>query len=179
MTIIKLDNPITDTYKEFKSFVRSPDFPWFWESSSTYGEEREGHNDHGYYTHAFLKKPGQSDLRGVKWFSQATSSYIDHAHQVAFEIFEQNNIDAQVIYRISANCEHPTQDGLPDLPHYDHSFPHENILIYLNDPHEGYTVVEEEKYLGKEDEVILFNGLHYNFPPIKDRRLVIVITFLR
>tara|TARA_Y100001963_G_scaffold156482_1_gene250176 strand:+ start:666 stop:1259 length:594 start_codon:yes stop_codon:yes gene_type:complete len=191
----QLNNPLTPSYQDFKSLVKSANFPWFWQetcaidykdSSFTQAgvlenmlhrsnEDTDEHENHGYYTHTFLKGPDSNEFL----YPEKNSQYISLFHQVVSEILKYNKIDIKTIYRMSVNCEHPTEKGLPDLPHYDHHWPHENLLIYLSNPQNGYTVVEGEKYLGKEDDVILFNGLHYSFPPSKDRRLVSVTTFLR
>ena len=39
-------------------------------------------------------------------------------------------------------------------------------------------MVEDKKYLGKEDDIIIFQGKHYSAPPSKGRRIVLVATFL-
>ena len=177
MTIQKLNNPLTDTYRKFKSVVFGEDFPWFWFPSTTYNPQDgkyRGHEDHGYYTHTLLNKPGIDDI----FFAKQNSQVLPLANNVAAEILSFNNIIPKVFYRLSVNCEHPTDSGWPDLPHYDHEFPHHNMLIYLTSCNKGYTSVQGKKYFGEEDDVILFNGEHFNAPPRKDRRIVMVTTFM-
>ena len=42
----------------------------------------------------------------------------------------------------------------------------------------GETFVEGEKFDPKEDDVIVFEGRHYMKRPIKDKRIVLVATFM-
>ena len=79
---------------------------------------------------------------------------------------------------MGANCDHATESGDPDQPHYDHEFPHKNLLIYFSDTNGGYTMVDDERYDGEENDVIIFDGLHYNKPPSKGRRIVLITTFI-
>ena len=83
------------------------------------------------------------------------------------EILEFNDIKIKGLYRINANLTFPTAPLLPSIPHVDHDFPHENILIYLNDTG-GDTVVDGEHYSPHEDDVITFGGeKHYMYPQKK------------
>ena len=49
--------------------------------------------------------------------------------------------------------------------------------VYLTNPEGGSTVCEGEEFTGKEDDAIIFEGKHYNYPPKRGRRMVIVATF--
>ena len=184
--IKQLKNPLTDTYKEFKRLITTdPAFPWYWQEKTVTGEHitsdfmknmfRRGHKSRGYYTHGFLVRPTHRH-----WYPKGNSIHIDLAHQVALEFFGFNNIKMKSIYRMSANCEHSTEENLPDFYHVDHSFPHQNMLVYLNDTEGGETLVDKERYAGKEDDVIIFDGYsikHCNKPPRVGRRIVFVVTF--
>ena len=161
--IKQLKNPLTDTYKEFKRLITTdPAFPWYWQEKTVTGEHitsdfmknmfRRGHKSRGYYTHGFLVRPTHRH-----WYPKGNSIHIDLAHQVALEFFGFNNIKMKSIYRMSANCEHSTEENLPDFYHVDHSFPHQNMLVYLNDTEGGETLVDKERYAGKEDDVIMFD----------------------
>ena len=176
MAIKKLINPLSENYKQFKKLVNHQEFTWHWmDSSVQLSQKTDGYLNLGYYTHAFLTRPET----GQFLFPKQSSDFLREVQSVMLEILLANNIKPAIFYRISANCEHPHESNLPNMPHNDHQFPHENLLIYLNDPKGGYTMVENEKYYGKEDDVILFNGFHCNAHPKTGRRLVSIATFLR
>ena len=56
-------------------------------------------------------------------------------------------------------------------------FPHKNMLIYLNDS-DGDTVCGNDRYSPKEDAIIEFEGEHYHYLPSKDKRVVLVVTYI-
>tara|TARA_B100000287_G_scaffold220721_1_gene208193 strand:- start:78 stop:644 length:567 start_codon:yes stop_codon:yes gene_type:complete len=183
--IEQLENPLTDAYKELKRLVTEEgrvDFPWYWYEktvlenipASIANIFQRGHENRGFYTHNFLVRPEENG------HSKPNSTYYDLAYQVALDIFVHNKIKVKSIYRMSANCEHPTKNNLPDFYHIDHHFPHHNMLVYLNDTAGGNTLVDKERYAGKEDDVIIFDGYsikHCNKPPRVGRRIVFVVTF--
>lgn len=172
----KLINPLSRSYKEFKQLVNDQEFTWSWSPVSVpLSVKPDKFMDKGYYTHAFLTRPEEGHLL----FPKESSKHIKLAYTIVSQILMTNNIKPSIFYRINANCDHPDESGLPNLPHVDHKFPHENLLIYLSNPNEGYTMVEGEKYYGKEDDVILFNGVHCNAAPKIGRRLVTIATFSR
>ena len=169
-----LKNPKTDTYKNFKNFMLSGDFPWFRMGSTAFEDHQEGHEDFSFLSHRFLTRPLNSCL-----YSKVNSSHVDEMQRVFREIAFANDIDPQVIYRMNANAVYPTANNLPSPLHVDHNFPHNNMIIYLTDLHGGSTMVEGKEYMAQEDDVLIFDGkLHCARPPRKDVRIVLVITFL-
>ena len=169
-----LKNPKTDTYKNFKNFMLSGDFPWFRMGSTAFEDHQEGHEDFSFLSHRFLTRPLNSCL-----YSKVNSQYVEHMQEVFREIAFANDIDPQVIYRMNANAVYPTANNLPSPLHVDHNFPHNNMIIYLTDLHGGSTMVEGKEYMANEDDVLIFDGkLHCARPPRKDVRIVLVITFL-
>ena len=176
MKIKKLINPFTKNYQQFKTLVNHQQFTWHWiESSVQLSQKTDGYLNLGYYTHAFLTRPET----GQFLFPKQSSEHVGDVQKVMLQILLANNIKPALFYRMSVNCDHASDSELPNIAHIDHKFPHENLLIYLNDPKEGYTLVEDKKYYGKEDDVILFSGLHCNASPKTGRRLVSIVTFLR
>jgi len=169
-----LKNPKTDTYKNFKNFMLSGDFPWFRMGSTAFEDHQEGHEDFSFLSHRFLTRPLNSCL-----YTKVNSSHVDEMERVFREIAYANDIDPQVIYRMNANAVYPTENNLPSPLHVDHDFPHNNMIIYLTDPQGGSTIVEGKEYMANEDDVLIFDGkLHCARPPRKDVRIVLVITFL-
>ena len=88
-----------------------------------------------------------------------------------------NNIDIDMIYRMCANCVHPTEKNIPGPEHVDHLFPHKNLIVYLTNFKGGATCCGGETYNGKEDDIITFEGTHNFYPPVDNRRVVLVATY--
>ena len=134
--------------------------------------------DLAFYSHGFLQGPSPMH----KMYSNANSEYLPHVTQVIAQIFEINNISPQCVYRINANAVHPVEGNVLTVPHYDHEFPHTNLLIYLTDVG-GDTICFDEHgkkhtFTPKEDDIVIFDGLHCMIPPKKGRRVVIIATYL-
>ena len=72
--------------------------------------------------------------------------------------------------------DHQYMDAITQ-PHMDHEFPHKNMLIYLTDAG-GSTIVEGEEFAPEEDDVIIFEGMHWHKLPKKERRVVLVMTYI-
>ena len=169
-----LVNPKTLEYKKLKEYNLSKSFPWYWCETSTWNTPSlEGHSNDGLYHHSFLERAIPE-----RPYTKVNDNNVDKSVKVIDDILKYNNISYSLFYRIGANSAPPTESGLPNMPHEDHHYPHTNILIYLTDTHGGYTMVENEKYIGREDDVIIFQGEHYSFPPSRGRRIVLVSTFL-
>ena len=100
---------------------------------------------------------------------------------------ENTNIDMIIVdlimdhfnmmVRFSENSTHPEQKYIKTSLHTDHDFPHKNMLIYLTDAG-GNTFVEDEKFAPEEDDVIIFEGLHWHQLPKHKRRVVLVMTYI-
>ncbi|NBW57532.1 hypothetical protein EBR43_07085 [bacterium] len=173
--IKQLINPKTQSYLEFKNFVLSLSFSWYW--NSLIGDQHlnvDGYHNIGHYGHVFLERPEQVKNR----IPRQTSEYLNDVSNIILEILESNNIEVNSFLRISANCVHSSDQILNSTPHVDHEFDHKNILLYLTNVG-GSTVVKDEIFTPNEDDIILFGGeTHYMQTPQKDRRVVLVATFV-
>lgn len=175
--ITKLNNLKTKEYYELKQAVDSKMFPWFYQVNST-TDCVEGYDNIPFYGHSFLTRPEPEVKR---YFPVSNSDQFDFVSNLIVQILDFNNIKLNCFFRINANATHPSNLNKLTVPHYDHPWQHNNLLIYLNDAG-GETVVfgengEKEEYHPKEDDVIMFSGLHCHRPPKENRRLVLVATF--
>jgi hypothetical protein len=165
-----LENPKTEAYHELKSLVLSSSFPWFYQNQSTENNSIN-YSNVPFYSHGILIRPEASG------YPVKNSPHADLAVKVALEILTHNNIDYYTLLRINANCLHPFKTTLSTVPHVDHPYKHRNLLLYLTDAG-GDTIVEEQKHTPKEDDALLFEGLHYGQSPMENRRINIIVTFL-
>ena len=175
MSILKLKNPLTINYQELKRNILGTEFPWYWTNQIDIRPGQKDVNRYDnfpVYTHSFLHKPNSEFF-----YSQEKDANCQLFHAVVIEILEYNNINIDIIYRMAANCVHPTEKNLYGPVHTDHDFYHKNLLVYLNNFEGGTTWCEGKTYNGKEDDIISFEGKHNFSPPLKDRRVVLVATY--
>tara|TARA_R100000008_G_scaffold71233_1_gene48995 strand:+ start:4135 stop:4716 length:582 start_codon:yes stop_codon:yes gene_type:complete len=193
MAIQRIDNPRTETYKKLKDKILGQFFPWSWgektittdwQSPDYVDDTVVGqHEDFGFYSHGFLMRPVKNtDVTNC--YPTVSSPFIKEAHDLVTEILDYNKVKYNLIFRMAANCIHTTQHRRYSPLHEDHPWNHTNLLIYLTDTYNGDTVVENkekdqfEQYFGREDEAILFRGVHCHRPPAFNRRIVFIATFL-
>ena len=167
-----LENPKTIKFLSMKEYILSENFEWYWNEKSTVDGDGENVS---FYSHPFLTRPEAFGFGGK--YPKISCNNTESASTIIQEILEHNNIPINTFLRINANCVHPYSEVLKSVPHYDHEFPHKNILIYLSSSG-GSTFVDDEEYSPQEDDVIVFEGLHYHETPLNKRRVVLVATFI-
>ena len=158
-----LKNPKTNHYREFKSTVLSKEFPWRYNVSTNMD----------FYSHVFLQRP---ELNG---YTEPHSKWTNQNCIVMGEIVDYNGLYKDIPYfflRANANATHPDCGRQYSDPHVDHpNTPHSNLIVYLTDA-DGDTIVENDRYSPKEDDVVLFTGQHYMQRPSKGRRVILIST---
>lgn len=178
--IKKLSNPRTQNYFALKQMVNDETFPWFYYPSSVKQKEKyPGHTNHPSYIHTFLERPWNNM---TKLYPEVRSGSMEYIGEVFAEIARENNFVINCLLRACVNCIEPIDNPQLSIPHVDHDFPHNNLIIYLSDAG-GETVVYNdnivEEHHPKEDDIILFrSSLHCYRPSSKKRRLVLVATYI-
>ena len=93
-----LHNPKTRQYFQIKEWVFSSWIPWYWDNGSVVdrpdGFLENGHENFGYSGHTLLSRPGE------KPYCIENSPYLDKVYPIFSEIFEANDLNVNVIYRI-------------------------------------------------------------------------------
>jgi len=175
--ITKLKNPFSRQYEDVKDLFTGSMVSWTNNmSGGKYGDPKSvkvGHEFIPFLSHALLTRP---EMYG---FSVQSSEFLPMVVNLLMEILALNGkTPVKCFHRINANVTFPTEKMIPSEPHVDHQFPHENMLIYLTDKG-GATVVGDEVYEPKEDDIICFPGqsLHYIHPPKTGGRVIIVATY--
>ena len=139
------------------------------------------YKDSPFFSHSFLIRPTPE-----RKYPSVDSSFLGAFEKVLYEIVDYNNIKINCIYRINANLLYPSKGKQKTLPHIDHTWEHKMILIYLTDAG-GETICVDDKLREKlihdpsEDDVVEFDTncrLHYCKLPKKDRRIIIVVTYI-
>jgi hypothetical protein len=177
----QLQTPDTLMFREVKRMLVGGDFPWYWTDFTVKNAEGSVYNNDGFYGHILLARPRWDNIPGPL-FSSPQSQWLEKIYPMVEEIVAANpDLNISCVHRINANLVHPGQDTMTP-PHLDHQFPHWNMLVYLTDAG-GPTILTNESfdpidsYHPKEDDIVVFQGLHCMIPPKKDRRVVLVVTF--
>jgi hypothetical protein len=188
MEIKEIKNIIPEKYNKLIHFIQSNNFPWYWGKESTT-------SDFPFHFYVVLRRKETGVEPRIN--SELYQEFIDMFEDIA----KKNNIQYSEIYRICLNSTLYNPEKIGD-PHTDHTYPHKNLLIYLEENSSGNTFLFKEQCtdtagiisytdipklnLLKEIEYeyrkgVIFNGLNYHaqgFPKIHQRRLVIVYTFI-
>ena len=184
-----LKNPLTPNYLKLKEIILSDNFHW--EniiSTMDVVSNTEGHIHMPVDIHTFIPRPettrednsvtGSLSKKIGDAEGKSKSEYVDLCVTVMTEILDYSNLfGTYIFHRAATNRTHSGEGIQLSEPHIDHNFPHNNLLVYLTNSG-GETFVEGEKFNPKEDDVIVFEGEHYMKRPIKDRRVVLVATFM-
>tara|TARA_B100000965_G_scaffold290747_1_gene248553 strand:- start:98 stop:664 length:567 start_codon:yes stop_codon:yes gene_type:complete len=188
MSIRKLKNPNTPLYNDLKKIILGNNFAWNYMKSNTWFDINASHkliydpeNDNTFqkssmHHHSFLLR---SDLNNL--YAKVNSPYMEDVNRMYCEIFNANR-DVMKSFNMMCRCaanETQPYNG-PDgktRAHVDHDFPHKNMLIYLTNAG-GNTFVEDEEFAPEEDDVIIFEGLHWHQLPKHKRRIVLVMTYI-
>jgi len=177
MSIRVLTNPKTVSYCSLKEEILSVYFSWYWipHTTSELPYDTTKYANVPQYAHNILSAAEKMEIRIPIIYSE----YAKKTALVLLEILQFNNIHVRSFFRININCVHPQQNVVSTVPHTDHNFMHNNMLVYLTDAG-GKTFVEEEYHDPNEDDVIMFDGSanHYLQTPKDKRRIVIVATFI-
>ena len=172
----QLHNPITENYLQLKSLCLGNNFPYCYNSNTTFGlPHSEGvYDNFGFWSHSVLQKNEKHPI-----LPRISEPYWLIFNSVLQEVFERNSTLPEYVFRVNVNVTLPTDKNLPCLPHEDHKFKHKNLLIYLNNS-DGDTVEmdTDSAFTPKEDCIISFSGSHYHYPPTSGRRVVVVCTYV-
>ena len=183
-----LKNPLTPNYHKLKEIILSDNFNW--EniiSTMDVVSNTEGHIHMPVDIHTFIPRPETTQEDNITGSlskkvgdaeRESKSEYVDLCVTVMNEILDYSNLfGTYIFHRAAANRTYADEGIQLSEPHIDHNFPHNNLLVYLTSSG-GETFVEGEKFDQKEDDVIVFQGRHYMKRPIKDKRIVLVATFM-
>ena len=171
MNITEFKCELSEEQKKFTEHLLSNIFPLYC-SASTEGYEVFGHS--------FLdRNKNNKDVEG-----EVNSPYWESVYNLFKEICAKYEIAHKIIYRSCLNVTTYNKNKMGDL-HIDHTFPHKNFIIYLNDFSDGSTYVQDEEtkeiieVKAEKFKVVIFGGhMHaQGFCGNGQRRVVLVVTF--
>jgi hypothetical protein len=172
----KWKNPLTDEYKELQDWiVNSIAMEWFYVPNNVDGPNVPG-KFIPFYSHMIMQRPNRHN---GKPYSEITSNLFENTYKVIQQIFDYNNTELNILYRININCV--TANRVKQTPwHQDLEIPHKNFIIYLSEFTGGQTYLKKDTHEPKVDDIVVFEGEHCHAPPKKqnERRIVLVACYL-
>ena len=171
MEIIEFKYEVSKEQEEFIQLLLSNTFPLYYQS--TVG------NYHA-FIHVFLHRNKNDD----NIFGDANSSHWENIYTLFKEICAKHGIEHKIIYRCALNVTTFNRNKMGDL-HTDHTFPHKNFILYLNDFSDGSTYIQDEEtkeiieVKAEKFKVAIFGGeMHaQGFCGNGETRAVLVVTF--
>lgn len=206
MNIRKLYNPRTPLYNNFKKKILGGEFKWeYLPDTLNFGkdedvistiecltpEQKKERNWGGFpmYHRCLLRRaeaPIAAIDRPLYFPTTFSSSKYDQelameASMIVSDILKVNRIKLNMIFRMHLNAVSPQPEVKTGYPHTDHEYPHYNFLLYFTDAGGDTSRMERdyqyENYTPKEDDCIIFDGVHFHTTPKEKRRVVFVCTY--
>jgi len=185
--IIVLKNPKTELYKKTKELITGQGMLWYHCPQATSNphdkiyesETQEQYSNTPFFSHCVIER-----ATGKFPCSKIASYYSEQMVDCVLEILDHNQININNIFRMNVNMTYYVENPLYTMPHIDHDYPHNNMLIYFNDVSGGEVKVYKDNkwhiHKPNEDDVILFSGLHCHRTPQKPNqfRTALVTTFI-
>jgi hypothetical protein len=184
--------------EHIEKFVMGTKFPWFWQNQQTFNSE-EFHNEHlpewlrpllahyngPFLSHTLLRRSedeneGHLD-RGAGDFSVHYEFFIELFHRFTVE----QGIKYTKIFRANLNLNWYNGEEHTE-PHYDHEWPHNNFIMYLNTCEHGQTIIWPNDFNAsymipceKYTAVAFKQQWHgHRYPSPGSRRIVFVVTYI-
>jgi len=179
MFLIEDKNFLTKEQKDhIDDVVLGDNFPWFFHKISVHPNEYSvPKNNNSFLSHIVLRRP--EERPEDEYFNSSESRF---CVDVLNTFCKKNNIKYKEILRISYNLTFNNGSSKCDL-HEDHTYPHKQLIVYLNNCDKKLYTVIKNKNKEIKIEPNKFKGVcfeskpHYIFFPKKKERVVLIITF--
>ena len=167
--IIEDQSIITHSEKQFiNTVILGGTIPFYWSKSQDHRDNKP------FLYHTLIHRETQ----------QIHSEHANFFKEIVKRFTTKHKLSCNVFLRGGINLTFPREGK--GHTHWDHTFPHQQVIIYLNQSEGGSTTIlsEKNKILKtiepKQFKVISFNGKypHYQTYPKKGRRMIAVVTFI-
>ena len=155
-------------------FTYGSDFPFYLHSSATPGDSCSSLH------HVVIRREEERENNILR-----NSKYSIYFEDILKTFCQKNNITLNEILRINVNFTY--NNGYEKCPiHLDHDFPHNQLILYLNDcDKDSKTVVldDDNKTILKESIPEKYKGIcfeskpHFHYYPKSGNRVILVCTF--
>lgn len=168
--ILKDDNLLSSKDKNYiNKNILDQSFPWYYHREAVEGD------NYWFYSHSIIRRVelggGESSIHS-KFFIDLFNKFC-----------KKHKIKYKQIFRCSLNTNFPS--NIKSLPHMDHEFDYNHLLIYLSDFTAGETILlkDDKKTIAHTLKAKTYRSVsfskcwHIGTSPKKGRRVVLVYTF--
>lgn len=181
--------------KFIENTVMGSYFPWFYVGNQTfdnavlevpdYIKPYVNYINSPYLSHILLARANSENISNKERPSKDFSSYYEFFIEIFHRFMQDNKKKYSKIFRANLNLSWYNGNEHTE-PHFDHEWPHNNFIMYLNDCTFGQTIIWPKDFLTsyiipcKKYYAVDFNSQWHShrFPSIGERRLVFVVTYI-
>ena len=182
---------LTQGEKEYiEDFVMGSNFPWYWQGCQTLDNVPEVDKNFNFYngpylSHTLLTRAEDPKLSHL----DRPANHFSRSYEIFAEIFHRfminNSLTYSKIYRANLNLNWHNGET-HTKPHKDHTFPHNNFIMYLNTCERGHTIIWPDDFSStasipcEQYTAVTFKELWHahHYPPPGSKRVVFVVTYI-
>lgn len=189
-------SPVT-IYKTEHDFIQNvisgSSFPWFYQGSQTFNDVKETKNlpagmtyfNGPYLSHILLRR---TEVEETSHLTRSAKDFSEH-YEFFIEIFHrwmtEQGLKYTKIFRANLNLNWYNGD-MHTEPHLDHSWEHNNFIMYLDTCDNAETLVWDDDFsemcaipcVGYTAVSFKSRWHAHKYPPVGQRRLVLVVTYI-
>lgn len=193
-----LYSPVSITQREQETIdnvVLGCQFPWYYISQQTLNKDLKflpkeikpymSYINSPFCSHTLLARTEVENVDHLSRKSNDFSYYYEFFMEIFHRFTVQHSIKYKKIFRANLNLNWYNGDGHTE-PHLDHSWPHKNFIMYLNDCEQGQTILWPNDFSAsymipcKKNTAVTFDSVWHGhrFPKILEKRVVFVVTYI-
>jgi len=175
--------------------VMSANFPWFYVANQTFDNTAPDlpadiasfveYKNAPYLSHQLLTRAEHESISNSDRPPNHFSTYYEFFIEIFHRFMVDNGLQYSKIYRANLNLNWFNGYNHTE-PHFDHTWPHNNFIMYLNTCKDGQTIIWPEDFSAsyiipcEQYHAVNFkmNWHAHRFPPVGERRVVFVVTYI-
>jgi len=175
-------------------YVLGPYFPWFWQDHQTFNDdpnlplvvkEKTKFYNGPFLSHTLLHRNEDENIKHTERDSKDISTHFEFFLEIFHRFMADNNLKYNNIFRANLNLTWHASD-LHSAPHLDHTWPHNNFVMYLTTCDEGHTIIWSDDFstsytipCEKYTAVTFKQQWHAQQYPVQgSKRAVLVVTYI-
>lgn len=177
-----------------EQYVLGPHFPWFWQDHQTFKDDpnlpleiKENLKFYNgpFLSHTLLHRTEDESVKHTERDSNHISTHFEFFLEIFHRFMSDNGLKYSNIFRANLNLTWHSSD-LHSAPHLDHTWPHNNFIMYLTTCKDGHTIIWSEDFLTsymipcKKYTAATFRQQWHaqQYPAQGSKRVVLVVTYI-
>lgn len=177
-----------------EQYVLGPHFPWFWQDHQTFNNDSnlpaEVKGKMQFYngpflSHTLLHRVEDESVKHTERDSKQVSTHFEFFLEIFHRFMSNNGLKYSNIFRANLNLTWHSSN-LHSAPHLDHTWPHNNFIMYLTTCENGHTIIWSDDFstnymipCEKYTAVTFRQQWHaQQYPAQGSKRVVLVVTYI-